>query len=222
MPNEMMDSKRELYFTSSIIDKVSSEIKNTILAHSPDRSALLQMDSSALLIVDMQKYFFSPDSHAFIPSAPSIISKVKDLIEYYKEHSLPIILTKHIEDSGINMGKWWRRKMDDASSAFISEISEISEMDTPLMHIIHKSTYDPFYNTDLEKILRAGDVTQLVICGVMTNLCVEQSARSAFVRDILPVIPIDTTAAYTRKLHESTLKNASFAFGLTPLSKELL
>ena len=219
-----MGSNRELYFTPSVIDKVSLEMRKNILAHSPDRSALLGTGNSALLLVDMQEYFFSPDSHAFIPSAPSIIPKVKILIEYYKKHSLPIILTRHIGDSGINMGKWWRRKMDDASSAFIPAIFEIGKSGGShnLIHIIQKSTYDPFYHTDLEEILRTKDIDQLVICGVMTNLCVEHAARSAFIRDILPVIPIDTTAAYTRKLHMSTLYNASFAFALTPLSRDLL
>ena len=48
--------------------------------------------------------------------------------------------------------------------------------------IVTKHRYSAFYNTDLETILRANGIRTVVLTGVVTNVCVETSAREAFVR----------------------------------------
>jgi ureidoacrylate peracid hydrolase len=41
-----------------------------------------------------------------------------------------------------------------------------------------------------------------MICGVVTNICVETTARSAFMRDFPVTLLADCCAAKTRRLHE--------------------
>jgi len=69
----------------------------------------LSPNKSALLIIDMQEYFLNPSSHAYIPSAETILPGVNKLISAYYRKNLPVIFTLHSnnEKNAKMMGKWW-------------------------------------------------------------------------------------------------------------------
>ena len=73
--------------------------------------------------------------------------------------------------------------------------------------IIIKRRYSGFYQTDLECTLRCLDVKQLVICGVLTNVCPYATAFDAFVRDYCVYYPADCTASLNRDLHVAALRS---------------
>jgi ureidoacrylate peracid hydrolase len=79
--------------------------------------------------------------------------------------------------------------------------------------IVSKHRYSAFHNTDLDTILRANGIRSLVVTGVVTNVCVETTAREAFVRDYYVVVPKDGAAAYVQADHEATLSNIDRFFG---------
>src|SRR5262249_28749163 len=76
-----------------------------------------------------------------------------------------------------------------------------------------KNRYSAFYNTDFYTIFSANGIRTLVFTGVVTNVCVETSAREAFVRDYYVVVVSDGTAAYVAADHDMTLKNIDRFFG---------
>jgi nicotinamidase-related amidase len=49
-------------------------------------------------------------------------------------------------------------------------------------------------------------VNALMICGVITNICVETTARSAFMRDFPVTLLADCCAAKSRRLHELSIE----------------
>jgi ureidoacrylate peracid hydrolase len=79
--------------------------------------------------------------------------------------------------------------------------------------IVTKHRYSAFHNTDLETILRANGIRTVVLGGCATNVCVETSAREAFLRDYYVVIAEDRTAGYSLEKLESTLKTIDLYFG---------
>lgn len=79
--------------------------------------------------------------------------------------------------------------------------------------IVTKHRYSAFYNTDLDTILRANGVRTVALTGVSTNVCVETTAREAFVRDYYVVLVGDGTAAYSGDEHDKTLKDIDRFFG---------
>jgi ureidoacrylate peracid hydrolase len=79
--------------------------------------------------------------------------------------------------------------------------------------IVTKHRYDAFYKTDLETILRANGVRTVVMTGVSTNVCVETTARAAFIRDYYVVLVADGTAAYSTEEHDKSLKDIDRFFG---------
>lgn len=174
---------------------------------------------SALLIIDMQKYFLESTSHAYIPSAEIILPGVKDLVSIYTKKSLPVIFTLHsnTEENASVMGKWWPKLLREGSPE--SRMPE--ELDSSGGIMIEKSQYDAFYNTNLEQLLHEKNISQLVICGVMTNVCCETTARSAFVRGFEVFFCIDGTATYNEDHHMATLANLSYGFAIPVLLDEL-
>ncbi len=207
------------YFTSETINDKSLEILGKLEKYVGRHKVDFIPEKSALLILDMQKFFLEERSHAYIPSALPIIPKIKSLAEAYKLMGLPIIYTRHLNTGkdAMLMGKWWRD--------FITEDSDLSEIIPKLIIpdsiVIRKTQYDGFYRTNLEDILREKEIDQLIITGVMSHLCCETTVRSAFVRGFTVFFPIDGTATYNEDFHWATFLNLSHGFAVPVLTEEL-
>jgi len=176
-------------------------------------------DESALLILDMQEYFLAEPSHAYIPSATAIIPGIIELCNDYRAKGLPIIFTQHVNSSqdAMLMATWWRDviRPEDPRSAIIPEFRRDGAI------TIKKSQYDAFYRTELEALLKAREVKQLVICGVMAQLCCETTARSAFVRGFEVFFTVDGTATYNERFHRATLLNLAHGVATPVLIEEI-
>lgn len=211
---------KETYFTLKNVDKKSRDWLKNLLAFRKRRRIDFHPENSALLILDMQKYFLDKSSHAYIPSAPAIIPKIKNLMDAFLKKGLPVFFTRHIDQENIEscMNKWWRDSIQETDT--LSEI--IPELNHPDVIIIKKSQYDAFYQTPLEKLLKEKEIKQVLITGVMTHLCCETTARSAFMRDFIVFFPIDGSATYNKNFHRATLLNLSHGFAIPVLCKEII
>jgi ureidoacrylate peracid hydrolase len=87
--------------------------------------------------------------------------------------------------------------------------------------VVTKHRYDAFHGTDLDLVLRSHGIRTLVLSGVVTNVCVETTARAGFVRDYYIAVVEDGCAAYVPEDHEQTLRNIRRFFGVTPSIREL-
>jgi isochorismate hydrolase len=168
----------------------------------------------------MQKYFLNDQSHAFIPSSTAILPKINGLINAYRLSSLPVIFTKHIntpQNAGL-IALWWKE--------LISEGMDLSEIDPRIDSregiVIIKSRYDAFINSRLDAVLSNHKIRQLVICGVMTHLCCETTARSAFMRDYEVFFTVDGTATYNEAFHRATLLNLAHGFATPVLADTII
>lgn len=79
--------------------------------------------------------------------------------------------------------------------------------------VVTKHRFSAFHNSDLETILRARSIRTVVLAGVASNVCVETTAREAFVRDYYVVFLSDGTATYNGPAHEATLRVIDQFFG---------
>lgn len=79
--------------------------------------------------------------------------------------------------------------------------------------VVTKHRFNAFFNTDLDIILRAHGVRTVVFTGIATNVCVDTTAREAFMRDYYVVFVGDGTAAYSTDDHDATLRNIERFFG---------
>lgn len=208
---------KSLYFTSKEIEPQAEDLL-TMIGQKDRRTP--EWQNPALLVLDMQQYFLRGDSHAFVPSAPAIVPGILQLINGFKRADFPVIFTKHINseaDAG-NMSTWWR----DMITAD-QQLAELVEPFQPVAHdVVIKTQYDAFFGTDLQQRLDFHQVTDVIVTGVMTHLCCETTARSAFVSGYRVWFPVDGTATYNIDFHIGSLRNLAHGFARIPLMKDLI
>jgi nicotinamidase-related amidase len=179
----------------------------------------LNAAASALLVVDMQSFFLDPASPSFTCGGVAILPMVKSLIAAFRRANRPVIFTQHVHhpddlDSGI-MGWWWEGKCLEGSPE--SEVHpELAPM--PGEKVVFKHRYSAFYNTDLETVLRCLKIQDIVVSGVMTNMCCESTARDAYYRDYRVFFPADGTGSICEEMHLASLLNLAFGFAYVTTS----
>jgi len=173
----------------------------------------LNAAKSALLVIDMQRFFLDEESPTFTCGGAAILPAVKRLVNAFRIAGRPVIFTRHVHhpgdmDIGI-MDWWWEGRCLEGSRE-----SEVHPDLTPMPgeKVVLKHRYSAFYNTDLETVLRCLKVEDLVVTGVMTNLCCESTARDAFYRDYRVFFPADGTGAINEEMHLASLLNLAFGF----------
>lgn len=75
----------------------------------------------------------------------------------------------------------------------------------PADFTVEKVAYSAFYQTRLEYILRAMNIRQLIVGGIVTNGGVASTLRDAHLRDIETVMLTDGCAAFRDEVHDATL-----------------
>ena len=180
-----------------------------------EREARVDPKHAALLVIDIQNYF-----HRIVQP---ILKNLLKVIQSCRPKDIPIIFTQHghtdpAADGGV-LGQWWGEVILHGTKdwQFLPEI-KIESKDI----VLPKKRYSAFYKTDLEEILRSKGIQDLIISGVMTNLCCETTARDAFMRDYRVFFLIDGTATGRGELHLATLKNLGFGFAYLITCDELV
>ncbi len=174
---------------------------------------------SALLVVDMQEFFLNRRSPAYLPGARAVLLNVRRLVDAFRKAGRPVLFTLHAheEDGGL-MKLWWNSACSAGSpQARIAEILEPRPGD-----VFQKSRYSAFSNPDLGKRLRSEGISQLVVAGIKTDLCVESTARAAFDLGVLTFIPADATAARTEDQHLQALRSLARGFSLVMCTDRLV
>ena len=180
-----------------------------------ERKVEVHPKHAALLAIDLQNYF-----HRIVQP---ILKNLLKVIQSCRQKDIPIIFTQHGHtdppaDGGV-LGQWWGELILHGTMdwKFLPEI-KMESKDT----ILPKKRYSAFYGTDLDSILRSKGIQDLIISGVMTNLCCETTARDAFMRDYRVFFLIDGTATGKEDHHLATLKNLGFGFATLLTCDELI
>jgi nicotinamidase-related amidase len=175
----------------------------------------INKEKAALLVIEMQETFRTDMGLI----SDKQITNVKKLIEFSETNKMPIVFVRHNDSSSdsINMISWWADKLEKGSAGW----QMIPEIDTTNHIILDKSQYSSFYQTGLNKILKAHDVKDLIICGLMTNCCCETAARDAFMHGYNVFFVNDATATINADLHLAAIKNISFGFGVVANTNDI-
>ena len=211
---------KEAYFTPDTLAACTLAFQQELEGYQQKRDPPFLPQNSALLVLDMQGYFLDPSSHAYVPSAAAILTGLKALTHTYARQGRPVIFTQHVntpEDAG-KMSTWWRGLITTGEPL----AAIVPEFDLSTGIVLTKTQYDAFYGTPLEEILRERGVKQVVIGGVMTHLCCETTARSAFMRGFDVFFLIDGTATYQRDYHRASLLNLAHGFATLVTVNDLL
>lgn len=143
---------------------------------------------TALIIIDIQNDYFEKGSMP-LAGAESASRKAKLILERFRADGLPIIHVQHIATS-------------PAATFFLPNTTgvEIHDLVQPLDKevVIVKHYPNSFRETELLDYLKGRNITDLVICGMMTHMCVDATVRAA--KDYGFTITLISDACATKEL----------------------
>jgi nicotinamidase-related amidase len=172
----------------------------------------------ALIVVDMQNGFCHPDGSFArmdmgLEGADEAVRNAARAITQARRAGIPVIFTRHVYRPGrADEGRALKANSPalaglDGLAAGSWDAQVLAELGCgPDDLIVDKVRFDAFQWTSLEPLLRGLGVEEVVVCGVITNICVETTVRSAFMRDFPVILLADCCAAKTRRLHELSLE----------------
>ena len=174
---------------------------------------------ACLMVIDMQNEFVAEEGAVFFHYAAEIIPNVKRLLAACRRTSIPVIFTGHVhEDPAVDGGmtaEWWPEIKRGESLVKGTKGVEIHPELKPRKRekIIWKHRYSAFYNTPLEDRLKELKPEKIIVCGVLTNICVLHTTADARNRDYDVEVPVDCVASPDESAHRFALEHMDKVLG---------
>ena len=188
---------------------------------------------AALLIIDMQRDFVEPGGFGAalgndVGQLRGAIAPLQALLAAARAAGLFVMHTRegHKPDlSDLHETKRLRGRGvttigDEGPMGRILVIGEPGHDIIPELYpvpgepVIDKPGKGAFYNTELADIVAERGISQLIVCGVTTEVCVHTTVREANDRGIECLVLSDCTASYFPEFHETALRMVAAQGGI--------
>lgn len=144
-----------------------------------------QSGKKALLIIDIQDFYFSGGKSALIEPEKAARNAAL-LLENFRKEKMMVIHVRHNSEPG--------GKINDLVKPLSTE------------KVVSKDAVNCFAGTDLLNSLRTNKIDTLIICGMQTHMCVEAATRAASDYGFNCVLIHDACATKDLKFGEKTIK----------------
>ncbi|TCU19297.1 cysteine hydrolase family protein [Rhizobium sullae] len=153
------------------------------------------MTKRALVIIDLINDYLD---HWSTDKVARLIGETNTLAVAFREAGLPVIWVRQefrpdLSDAFLEMrDKNLKIAIEGTSGAQLHAGLNWEPGDT----IIVKKRYSAFFRTELEDILSAMGVDELVLCGINTHACIRMAAIDAYQRDLRVVLAEECIDSY--------------------------
>ncbi|MFF8644167.1 cysteine hydrolase family protein [Streptomyces sp. NPDC015345] len=137
----------------------------------------------ALIVVDMQSAFV--DGDGAVPDARRLLDRVRALMARARDSGALVVQLQNDGEPGA--------PDEPGTPGWRIHLPADADRAEPVMR---KTADDGFEETGLEELLREAGVTDLAVCGVMSEMCVSATARTALELGFRVVLPHDAHATY--------------------------
>ncbi len=180
-----------------------------------DRLFAFAPETTALLVIDMQREFFAPEEDGEPSPMREIVPRVAALAALARRLGGRGIHTREGYAPDPSDGTPYRASLDyvgyegdlgrslirgEPSHDFIDEMKP-----EPGETVVDKAGFSAFYASPLDNVLRASGIDHLLIAGVTTQCCVHSTLRDAVDRGYWCVTVADCCAASEPELHDAAL-----------------
>mgnify|MGYP002788347070 CR=1 FL=1 len=168
--------------------------------------------SKALLVIDLQNDYF-PDGKFPLWNVDAVLQNIERAIAAANDRGIPVIHVQHVAKQG--MAPFFNE------GTFGAEIHPRIRAAAPNAPIVVKEYADSFEKTDLEDTLSRLGVTELLVCGMMTQNCVTHTAISKAAEKYDVTVLPDCCTTVSEILHLIALHALSTRVKLLPSSDAL-
>ncbi|VCU71868.1 Peroxyureidoacrylate/ureidoacrylate amidohydrolase RutB [Pigmentiphaga humi] len=201
----------------SIIERIERRRGQTVPALDPA--------TTALVIVDMQNYFvredYAPRSHA----ARGIVDEINKVAEAVRGSGGMVVWIQTTAEGALL--HWWRHHAEGLNARArglrlegLSEDSSGFSLYEGLDHrqediYVKKIKFSAFAeeSSRLDAILKERGIETTAICGTLTNVCCDSTARDAMMKNYRSIMISNANAALTESEHGASLDTFQAFFG---------
>lgn len=167
----------------------------------------------ALLIIDMLNDFVRAGAPLEVPATRAILPALQQRLEQARARGVPVIYVcdAHAADDPefARMG-WPPHAVKGTPGAEV--VAELTPLETD--PVVEKTAYSGFHHTGLEGILQSLGITNLVLTGCVTNICILYTAYDAVIRGYTVTVPADSVAPIEPADGEFALKQMTLVLGV--------
>ncbi|MFF4776406.1 isochorismatase family protein [Microtetraspora fusca] len=175
--------------------------------------------STALLVVDMLNDFCSDGGAMVLPGADRLHDPINRLVDATRQAGGHVVWVCDRHDS-LDDEEFRKRAPHCLAGTWGAEVVDgLSKADDD--HLLVKRRFSAFFQTDLDAWLRRKGITRLIVCGVVTNICVRSTAHDGFFLGYDVLVPRDACAATGSREQASTLYDIETHFGTVAGTDEL-
>ncbi len=214
--------------TANYVDEVTLEERSGLWLEkvrssvAPRPHLQLIPERCALLVIDMLRYFADPSGRCYLPAAGAILPRIAALLAAWRKIDGALVFTRHCHEGEHDLGMLGR---------FFSDYIHAGEPEADIVAaiapankepVIQKTTYDAFLDTPLQSILEDRRADQVLVTGVLTHMCCETTARSAFCRGFEVYVPADACASSAEEWHMNSLLAMADSVAIITSTREVL
>ncbi len=183
-------------------------------AHRHVERIALDPARTAVIVVDMINEFCKPGGKMVLPGYEVLVEPQLRVIEAARAAGAPVIWVHDSHRKGMRREReFLKRTPHGEEGTWATEIIDDLGARPDEIHVI-KHRYSSFFQTDLDLVLKDMQCDQLVVFGVVTNICVRSTVHDAFFNGYEVVVPRDCCAATGPREQESTLYDIATHFGI--------
>lgn len=173
---------------------------------------------TALVVIDLQRYFMEPGMRGEVPKARDIVPNVNRLAHALRAAGGQVVWVINNFDADIRE-KW---------SVMTEHVFTPERRDDMMIHLREGGTGQPLWpeletddgdwhvdkqrfsaliqgSSDLDARLRGAGLDTVLIAGTLTNVCCESTARDAMMLNYKTLMVHDANATYTDEAHNAAL-----------------
>ncbi len=191
----------------------------------------VDLQNTAILVIDMQNDYCHPNGALAkivgeLPRVQRMIPRLRRLIDAARQTGVRIIHIQSQQTPETSSDVWLSRTKSGNDTYLCVpgtwgvEPCGVEPQENEIVVIKHR--YSGFVGTNLEQILRALKIQNLIVTGVATNVCVESTARDGFMRDFFVVLVSDCCGSTSDDEHIATCKVIDRCFGIVANSNEII
>ena len=190
---------------------------------------------TALILIGFQNDYFSNEGilHSFIEESFKATKAVENTVNLLKELvktsisiiSTPIIFTSNYEELVDPVGILQTIKEVKAfqlGTKGAETITQLSIFKDKINEIPGKRGFNAFIGTNLHEFLQKQDITNIILAGAVTSICIDSTGRSAHEKGYQVSILSDCISARTIFEQEFYLENVFPLYAETISSSQLL